>query len=207
MVFEYALVSCILKHVLRLLLALTPVFCTAQDQSTFVSPQYGCSLRYPSSLASIGTDKPALYLDYNQPFTRDGETLVIVVSLRTDIPRYKGTDLSAAFVMVKVNPMVTKAECHIPSGANEGPVTNTVIDGHRFESMQADDAAMMKNFTGTYSFGFVQGACYQVSKVIYRAGFGAVDGMRQVDDKSVRAQLNTIEKSIHFVRPGKRPGH
>lgn len=78
--------------------------------------------------------------------------------------------------------------------------SRTQIGGHTFESVTDSDAAMMKSFYGTYSYGFVDGTCYQVSRIVSVISLGVVDGMRHIETAPVDRLLRNMQGSIRFEK-------
>jgi hypothetical protein len=160
----------------------------------------GAKLTITFNLASarVLPSVPEMYLEVNRPFTSPGETTVAVIALRTDLPPFTGGNLSQALLIVKVNPTIAAADCHAPPDMTDP--SRTQIGGHTFESVTDSDAAMMKSFYETYSYGFVDGTCYQVSRIVSVISLGVVDGMRHIETAPVDRLLRNLQESIRFEK-------
>ncbi len=194
-----------MKFVLRLLgICAFSIVCFGQTHYTNL--KYGISFTYPKSFDlkegaleegdwDMGTLGPI-----PMEFVASGG--VRVVSVRTPIGAYPGTDLRTAFLTVSVNRSLTQKECEkFPDGVpgNGTPVTKA-MSGILFHGMEQGGAAAGSQFGATYYHGFAAGWCYEIGEGVATGGYGAVDGMKRYNGANVSAIFQAILSTV-VIRP------
>jgi len=122
-----------------------------------------------------------------------------------EVPRgaHPGTDFVNAFLTVSVLPNVTEAQC-ADFGSVEGDATPRLtrrIDGIEFRGRNESSAASMHQFSGTYLHGYSEESCYEIGYGIATAGYGAMDGVKKVNNRSVLQKLEKILDTININAP------
>jgi len=122
-----------------------------------------------------------------------------------EVPRgaHPGTDFVNAFLTVSVLPNVTEAQC-ADFGSVEGDATPRLtrrIDGIEFRGRNESSAASMHQFSGTYLHGYSEDSCYEIGYGIATAGYGAMDGVKKVNNQSVLQKLEKILDTININAP------
>jgi hypothetical protein len=117
-----------------------------------------------------------------------------------EVPRaaHPGTDFVSAFFTVSVFPNVTAAQC-AEFGSVEGdgtPWFTRKIDGIEFHGRRESSAASMHQYFGTYLHGYSEESCYEVGYGIATAGYGAMDGVKKVNNQAVLQKLEKILDSL-----------
>lgn len=128
---------------------------------------------------------------------------VRVVTVETPKGTYPGTDFGNAFFTVSVNGYLTRGECEqFPDdvSGSQKPITKN-FNGMEFHGLEQGEGGMNHQFGGIYYHGFSEGSCYELGEGIATAGYGAVDGMKKVDDRQVFAILEKILRSVTIHAP------
>jgi hypothetical protein len=122
-----------------------------------------------------------------------------------EVPRgaHPGTDFVNAFLTVSVLPNVTEAQCaEFASAEDDGtPWLNRKIDGIEFHGRRESAAASMHQYSGTFLHGYAEESCYEIGYGIATAGYGAMDGVKKVNDEGVLQKLDKILDSIAINLP------
>jgi hypothetical protein len=112
---------------------------------------------------------------------------------------------SMRFFTVSINSFLTRSECDrflddrprgLLSGENIPKEPVKKIGGGNFQGSRIGFAGLGHQFSGVYYHGFLQGSCYELGYGLATAGYGAVDGMKHVDDKEV---FSILEKTLETV--------
>jgi hypothetical protein len=122
-----------------------------------------------------------------------------------EVPRgaHPGTDFVNAFLTVSVVPHVTAAQC-AEFGTVEGdetPWLTRKIGGIEFHGRKETAAASMHQYSGTYFHGHAEHSCYEIGYGIATAGYGAMDGVKKVNNQAVLQKLERILDSITINAP------
>ena len=117
-----------------------------------------------------------------------------------EVPRgaHPGTDFVNAFFTVSVFPNVTEAQC-ADFGSIEGDATPWLtrrIDGIEFHGRKERAVASMHQYSGTYWHGYAEESCYELGYGIATAGYGAMDGIKKVNNQAVMQKLEKILDSL-----------
>ncbi|MBS1867537.1 MAG: hypothetical protein JSS69_16610 [Acidobacteria bacterium] len=59
----------------------------------------------------------------------------------------------------------------------------------------------MHQFSGVYLHGYSEESCYEIGYGIATAGYGAVDGIKKVNNQAVLQRLEKIVESISINAP------
>jgi hypothetical protein len=122
-----------------------------------------------------------------------------------EVPRgaHPGTDFVNAFLTVSVLPNISESQCAQFSPALEdGDQQHTrKIDGIEFRGRKESSAASMHQFSGTYLHGYAEESCYEIGYGIATAGYGAMDGVKKVNNQAVLQKLEKILDSITVNAP------
>jgi hypothetical protein len=173
----------------------------------FEDDVYGVSLDFPKNYDLLEGDLPDMdrgigYLG-KIPMEFSGEGGVRLATI--EIPRgaHPGTDFVNAFVTVSVFPNATATECSTfrSSGEQKALAQTRTIDGLEFRVQKEDAAADMYQFSGKYLHGYSEESCYEIGYGVVTAGFGAVEGIRKVDNQAVLQKLERIVDSISINAP------
>jgi hypothetical protein len=177
----------------------------AQRQETlhhFDDDVYGVSFDFPKSYDLREGDLPDMdrglgYLGkIPMEFSAPGGVRLATV----EVPRsaHAGTDFANAFFTVSVLPNVTAAQC-AEFGSVEGdgaPWLSRKIDGVEFRGRKESAAASMHQYSGTYWHGYAEESCYEIGYGIATAGYGAMDGVKKVNNQAVLQKLEKILDSL-----------
>ena len=176
-------------------------------QTTYTSKNYGISFTYPKAWdikegdLGGGDWEPGYLGSIPTEFVAPGGVRVVTVETPKDA--YPGTDLTLAFFTVSVNQHLARRECEqFPddvSGTRK-PITKK-IGGIVFHGLEQGEAAMNHQFAGTYYHGFSEGWCYELGEGVATAGYGAVDGMKKVDEAKLFAILDRILQTVTIRVP------
>ena len=122
-----------------------------------------------------------------------------------EVPRgaHPGTDFVNAFLTVSVLPNVTEAQCaEFASAESDGtPWLNRKIDGIEFHGRRENAAASMHQYSGTYLHGYAEESCYEIGYGIATAGYGAMDGIKKVNNQAALQKLERILDNITINAP------
>jgi hypothetical protein len=168
---------------------------------------YGVSFDFPKSYELFEGDLPDMdrglgYLGkIPMEFSAPGGVRLATI----EVPRsaHPGTDFVNAFLTVSVFPNVTAAQC-AEFSAVEGdgtPWLTRKIDGIEFHGRKESAAASMHQYSGTYLHGYAEESCYEIGYGIATAGYGAMDGVRKVNNQAVLQKLERILDSMTLDPP------
>jgi len=122
-----------------------------------------------------------------------------------EVPRgaHPGTDFVNAFLTVSVLPNVTEAQCaEFASVEGDGtPWLTRKIDGVEFHGRNETAAASMHQYSGTYLHGYTEESCYEIGYGIATAGYGAMDGVKKVNNQAALQKLEKILDTININAP------
>lgn len=122
-----------------------------------------------------------------------------------EVPRtaHPGTDFVNAFLTVSVLPNISEAQCAEFSPVfDEGDQRLTKkIDGITFHGRTETSAASMHQYSGTYLHGYAEGSCYEIGYGIVTAGYGAMDGVKKVNNQAVLQKLEKIINAMTINAP------
>ena len=122
-----------------------------------------------------------------------------------EVPRgaHPGTDFVNAFLTVSVLPNVTEAQCaEFASAESDGtPWLARKIDGIEFHGRKETAAASMHQYSGTYLHGYAEESCYEIGYGIATAGYGAMDGVKKVNNQAALQKLERILDNININAP------
>lgn len=122
-----------------------------------------------------------------------------------EVPRgfHPGTDFVNAFFTVSVFPNVTAAQCaEFSSTEGDGtPWLTHKIDGIEFHGRRETAAASMHQYSGVYLHGYSEESCYEIGYGIATAGYGAMDGVKKVNNQAVLQKLERILDSLSINAP------
>ena len=190
---------------------------TASAQLKYSDTKYGVSFQYPKGYdlkeGSLGNKDTGMgYLGpIPMEFVAPGGVRVVTIETPTD--SYPGTDFVNAFFTVSINPYLTKGECeqfmddpplalleelHVKKIPKE-PVKT--ISGVRFQGVRIGFAGLGHQAGGPYYHGFSRGSCYELGYGMATAGYGAVDGMKQVDGAKVFSILENVLETVTIRTP------
>lgn len=138
--------------------------------STYANPAYGISFRYPKYDSLKEGDKANLQWDGLGPvemnFVQPGGTTVSSVELPRTL--YPGTDFTAAFFNVSVNPKLTAAQCEqfmFPgeSSPETGPLATSkvTVGATEYSAMEGIGGKDTAQADAKYYHVFENGACYE----------------------------------------------
>jgi hypothetical protein len=168
---------------------------------------YGVSLDFPKNYDLHEGDLPDMdrglgYLgEIPMEFSTDGGVRLATI----EIPRgaYPGTDFLNAFVTVSVLPNTNPIECR---GFQEFDPRNSIsitrtIDGIEFSGNKEVTGANLHHFSGIYLHGYKEESCYEIGYGVATAGYGAVKGIRKVNELPIQQKLEKIVDSISINAP------
>lgn len=134
-------------------------------------------------------------------FSSDGGARLVTI----EVPRsaHPGTDFVNAFLTVSVLPNTTEAQCGEFSLSNDDTTQSLTrrIDGIQFRGRRESFAASMHQYSGTYLHAYVEESCYEIGYGIVTAGYGAMDGVKKVNNQSVLQKLEKILDTITINAP------
>jgi hypothetical protein len=123
-----------------------------------------------------------------------------------EVPRtaHPGTDFVNAFLTVSVLPNVSESQCSEFSPALEDgdQLLTRKIDGVTFHGRKESAVASMHQYSGTYLHGYTEESCYEVGYGIATDGYGAMDGVKKVNNQAI---FQKLEKILYAIRISPRP--
>ena len=168
---------------------------------------YGVSFDFPKNYDLHAGDLPDMdrglgYLGkIPMEFSVPGGVRLVTI----EVPRsaHPGTDFVNAFLTVSVFPNVTAAQCvEFSSTAGDGtPWLTRKIDGIEFHGRRETAVASMHQFSGVYLHGYSEESCYEIGYGIATAGYGAMDGIKKVNNEAVLRKLERIMDTININAP------
>jgi len=168
---------------------------------------YGVSFDFPKNYDLHEGDLPDMDrgLGYLGKIPMEFSTPGGVRLATIEVPRgaHPGTDFVNAFLTVSVFPNVTAAQC-AEFGSLEGdgtPWLTRKIYGIEFHGRKETAAASMHQYSGTYLHGYSEESCYEIGYGIATAGYGAMDGVKKVNNQAVLQKLEKILDTITINAP------
>jgi hypothetical protein len=193
-----------MKLILAFCICLLPI--TAEARSRYSNKKYGISLQFPSTFElKEGELGEADSLGYLGPIPMEfiAASGVRVVTVEIPPTSFPETDFNAAFVTLSVNQHLTRDECEqFPddvSGSRK-PTTKK-ISNMEFRGLEQGEAGLGHQFGGIFYHAFSEGVCYELGEGMATSGYGAVDGMKKVDERKVFAMLDKIVRSVTIHGP------
>jgi len=168
---------------------------------------YGVSFDFPKNYDLREGDLPDMDrgLGYLGKIPMEFSTPGGVRLATIEVPRgaHPGTDFVNAFLTVSVLPNVTEAQCaEFASAESDGtPWLARRIDGIEFHGRKETAAASMHQYSGTYLHGYAEESCYEIGYGIATAGYGAMDGIKKVNNQATLQKLERILDNININAP------
>jgi hypothetical protein len=168
----------------------------------------GVSFQYPQGydlkVGDLGDHDTGIGYLGRTPMEFVGSGGVRIVTVEPPADSYPGTDYVNAFFTVSVNSHLSKGECEEFS---DSPATRKLqavkkISGIEFHGAQVGLGGAGHQFGGVYYHGFSRGSCHELAYGLATAGYGAVDGMKKVDNGKVFSILEKVLSTV-TVRPRK----
>ncbi len=163
---------------------------------------YGVSFDFPKNYDLHEGDLPDMDrgLGYLGKIPMEFSTAGGVRLATIEVPRgtHAGTDFVNAFLTISVLPNVTAAQC-AEFGSVEGdgtPWLTRKIDGIEFHGRRESSVASMHQYSGTYLHGYAEEFCYEIGYGIATAGYGAMDGIKKVNNQAVLQKLERVLDSL-----------
>jgi hypothetical protein len=181
---------------------------TVSAQLKYSATKYGVSFQYPEGyVLKEGTlDNKDTGMGYLGPtpmeFVAPGG--VRVVTIETPNGSYPGTDFVNAFFTVSINPYLTRGECEQfmdDSALAPRKEPGKGISGVKFHGARIGFGGLGHQFSGAYYHGFSEGSCYELGYGMATAGYGAVDGMKQVNSAEVFSILEKVLSTVTMRIP------
>ena len=171
----------------------------------YTNSVYGVVFTYPKHLVVKEGDLPGADMgkgfpgSLNMAFVKDGGTRIATVEIPA--ASYPNTDFVNAFFSVSIHLGLTAEQC-AQFDPDDFPKINTrEISSIRFQGIDDSEGAMGHLFSGKTYHGLSAGRCFELSYGLATAGFGAVEGMKHVDDKAIMALLESILPTLKIVIP------
>jgi hypothetical protein len=168
---------------------------------------YGVSFDFPKSYDLHEGDLPDMdrglgYLGkIPMEFSAPGGVRLATI----EVPRsaHPGTDFVNAFFTVSVFPNVTAAQCAEFRSAEDSGAPSQIrkIDGIEFRAKKESTTASMHQYSGTYLHGYAEESCYEIGYGIATAGYGAMDGIKKVNNQAALQKLEKILDSLTINPP------
>jgi hypothetical protein len=181
---------------------------TASAQLKYFDTKYGVSFQYPKGYdlkeGTLGNKDTGMGYLGPTPMEFVAPGGVRVVTIETPAGSYPGTDFVNAFFTVSINPYLTNAECEqFMDDHATAPLKKPVkkISGVKFQGVGFGFAGLGHQAGGTYYHGFSRGFCYELGYGMATAGYGAVDGMKQVDGAKVFSILEKVLATVTLHIP------
>jgi hypothetical protein len=176
-------------------------------QLQYSDPKYGVSFQYPQGYVlktgDLGDHDTGIGYLGRTPMEFVGKGGVRIVTVEPPVDSYPGTDYVNAFFTVSIDTHLSKGECEKfaddPLAARNLQAVKT-ISGIEFHGARVGFGGAGHQFGGVYYHGFSRGVCYEIAYGLATAGYGAVDGMKQIDNGKVFSILEEV-LSTATVRP------
>jgi hypothetical protein len=176
--------------------------------SSYATPTYGVSFRYPKNGRLSEGDEANLQLDGLGPvemnFVQPGGATISAVELPGKM--YPGTDLNTAFFNVSINPILTPAECAqfaFPqtSDPKNDPVeiSKTKIGTTEFETVEGFAETENNQADVKFYHVFQNGSCYEFALGLETTAINQDEmkpAIKPVDRNEVFRQLNWILSTV-----------
>jgi len=178
-----------------------------ETSTHFDDDVYGVSFDFPKSYDMREGELPDMdrglgYLGkIPMEFAPPGGVRLVTI----EVPRtaHPGTDFVNAFLAVSVLPNISESQCSAFSPATEEGDQLLIkrIDGITFHGRWETSAASMHQYSGTYLHGFAEESCYEIGYGIVTAGYGAMDGVKKVNNQAVLQKLERIIDTMTINAP------
>jgi len=165
-----------IKTAATLLLLAVCATARAQQPIVYTDAANGVSFGYFADFRPLDPAKDTHYmLPAIQPVR---EALVLA-----DPSLYDGTDFASLAFNYAVTPAQTAAACRaaINPYGDAAPAPAVTVNGHRFDAVNAGDAAMNHQITERLYSTFANRRCYIFDLELVTAGFGVDDDLRQMN--------------------------
>jgi hypothetical protein len=172
---------------------------SVSTQLQYSDAKYGVSFQYPQGyvlkIGDLRDDDTGIGYLGPTPMEFVGEGGVRIVTVEPPADSYPGTDYVNAFFTVSIDSHLSKGECEKfaddPQAARKLQAVKK-ISGIEFHAAQVGLGGLGHQFGGVYYHGFSIGSCYELAYGLATAAYGAVDGMKQVDNGKVFSILEEI---------------
>lgn len=173
--------------------------------STYSNPAYGVSFQYPSNYTVSTGGKTNLKWGYLGPvemnFIRPGGTTLAAIEMPHT--SYPGTDFGMAFLRVSIESGLDASECEQfdapdPRVPSLRPTSSSkmTVGGIEFAEVDDGEGAMMHQRESRYYHVFRNHTCYEFELGLGTAGFGAVDGLEQMDRDDAFRKLEVVLATV-----------
>ena len=172
--------------------------------SVYSNPKFEVSFRYPHTYQLLTGQDANLSWGYmgevQMNFLRPGGVAIAAVQLPEN--SYPGTDFTLGFFRVSLNSQLDASACDLfaststDQAAFPPPASKKKVGANEFMETEDGEAAMMKQASSQYYHIFRNGVCYEFELGLGTAGFGAVDGLKQVDGDDVFRKLEAILATV-----------
>jgi len=175
----------------------------AMAQSSYSSAKYGISFHYPRGYllkeGALDNKDPGLSYFGPIPTMYAAPGGIRVVTIETPAGSYPGTDLNNAFFTASIHTNLTNAQCErfpeeLALAYRNVPAKE--ISGTLFHGIQIGEGGAGHQWGGKYYHGYSKGSCYEFGYGLATSGYGAVDGMKKVDEAAVFSILEKILVSV-----------
>lgn len=126
-----------------------------------------------------------------------------VASVELPADSYPKTDFSLAFFSVTVNTTLSASECTqfaypvpLAPGIPQWPPASVNLGGNEFLEEHTFEGMMMQQASAYHYHLYANRACYEFILGLGTAGYGAVDGITQVDASAVFGRLRDILSTV-----------
>ena len=180
--------------------------------SVYSNPKFGVSFRYPHPYQLLTGQDANLSWGYmgevQMNFLRPGGVAIAAVQLPEN--SYPGTDFTLGFFRVSVNSKLDASACDLFASTSPdqpafpAPATKKKVGANEFVETEDAEAAMSKQASSSYYHIFRNHVCYEFELGLGTAGFGAVDGLRQVEGDDVFRKLEAILATV-TINPATAP--
>jgi hypothetical protein len=183
--------------------------------AAYNNPDYGVSFRYPIQYSLKEGEKANLEWPGLGPvemnFVQPGGTTLTAVELPRRL--YSGTDLSAAFFNVSVNPQLTSVQCEqfaFPEAGNPEDesvtassdlISKAKLGANEFDAIEGTTGDATNRANAKYYHVFENGICYEFALGLGTTGNGEADeakedGPKAVDRDAVFRKLNWMLSTV-----------
>jgi hypothetical protein len=181
----------------------SPLSISVSAQLQYSDTKSGISFQYPEGydlkVGDLGDHDTGIGYLGRTPMEFVGSGGVRVVTVEPPVDSYPGTDYVNAFFTVSIDPRLSKGECEKfaddPLAARKLQAVKK-ISGIEFHGAQVGLGGLGHQFGGFYYHGFSRGSCYELAYGLATAGYGAVDGMKQVDNGKVFSILEKVLSTV-----------
>jgi hypothetical protein len=186
--------------------------------SSYSNSAYGVSFRYPKRYSLKEGEQANLEWAELTPlqmnFVQPGGTTITAVELPHNM--YPGTDLSAAFFHVSVNPKLTAKECEqfaVPQpgqaarsasedGAKAAQPSPVRLGAAEFTVVENSGGETTNKVDAKYYHVFQNGSCFEFALGLKTAGDGSAVNPKAVDRSEVFRKLNWMLSTVKIQPAG-----